>query len=81
MRISKKEIADVKLWDVLLEQAHESISLNELVLQNLTCIGFSDSCPLGPGGFTHTGCGWRLKINPALAAHGYDISNNVLEFL
>ena len=55
--------------------------MNGLVLRNPTRMGFSDSCPLGLGGFTHGGRGWRLKLNPALVAHGKDISNNVLEFL
>ena len=38
--ISKEEIADVKLLDVLLEQAHEGNALNGLMLQNPTCMGF-----------------------------------------
>ena len=65
----------------LLEQAHQGNSINGLVLQNPTRMGFSDSCPLGLGGFTHGGRGWRLKLNPALVAHGKGISNNALEFL
>ena len=81
IRISKEEIEDVKLWDTLLDQAYKGISLNGLVLRNPTHMGFSDLCPLGLGEFTHGGQGWRLKLNPALAAHGNDISNNVLEFL
>ena len=44
-------------------------------------MGFSDSCTLSLGGFTHSSRDWRLKLNLALAAHGNDISNNVLEFL
>ena len=44
-------------------------------------MGFSNSCPLGLGGFTHGGRGWRLRLNPTLSTHNNDISNNVLEFL
>ena len=55
--------------------------MNGLVLQNPTRMGFSDSCPFGFAGFTHGGRGWQLKLNPALVAHGKDVSNNVLEFL
>ena len=80
VRIPKEEIEDVKLWDILLEQAYNGISMNGLVLRNPTHMGFLNSCPLRLGGFTHNGRGWRLKLNPALAAHGKDISNNVLEF-
>ena len=81
LQLSKEEIEDVMLWDTLLEQAHKGISMNGLVLINPTHMGFSDSCPLGLGGFTHGGRGWRLKLNPALAAHGNNVLNNVLEFL
>ena len=68
------------LWDVLLEQAHQGISMNELVLSNPTRMGFSDLCPLGLGGLTHGGRGWRLVLNPSLVAHGNDVANNVLRF-
>ena len=81
VRISKDEIEDVRLCDILLEKTHEGIFMNGLVLQNSTHIGFSDSCLWGLGGFTHRGRGWRLKLNPALAAHSNDISNNVSKFL
>ena len=64
-----------------MEQAHENISMNGIILQNPTRMGFSDSCPLGLGGFTHGGRGWRIKLNSALAAHSNNISHNVLEFL
>ena len=62
-------------------QVHKDISMNGLVLQNPTHTGFSNSYPLGLKEFTHGGRGWRLKLNPALAAHENDIFNNVLEFL
>ena len=55
--------------------------MNGLALRNPTRMGFSDSYPLGLGGFTHGGRAWRLKLNPSLVAHGKDVSNNVLEFL
>ena len=69
------------LWDILLEQAHKGISINGLVLRNPTRMGFSDSCPLGLGGFTNGGRDLRLKLNPALSAHRNDVADNVLEFL
>ena len=62
-------------------KAHEGFSLNGLIFRMPTRIGFSDSCPLGLGGLTHGGRGWRLKVNPELAPYGEDISNNLLEFL
>ena len=83
LQLSREEREDAMLWDVLLEQAHQGISMNELhvVLSNPTRIGFSDSRSLGLGGFTQGGRGWRLKLNSALVAHGHDVANNVLEFL
>ena len=76
LQLSKEEIEDAVLWDELLEQAHQGISMNRLVLQNPTRMGFSDSCPLGLGGFTHDGRGWQMKLNPALVVHGKDTLNN-----
>ena len=55
--------------------------MNGLVLRDPTCMAFSDSYPLGLGGFTQSGRSWRLKLNPALVAHGKDILDNVLELL
>ena len=81
LRLSNKEIEDVILWDILLEQAHQGIFMNGLVLRNPTRMGFFDSCPLGLGGFTYGGRDWRLKLNPALVAHENKVANNVLEFL
>ena len=81
LQLTKEEREDAMLWDILLEQAHQGISMNGLVLQNPTFMEFSDSCPLGLGKFTYNGRGWRLKLNAALVAHSNDILNNVLEFL
>ena len=53
LQLSKEEIEDTLLWEELLEQAHQDISMNGLVLRNPTRMEFSDSCPLGLGGFTH----------------------------
>ena len=80
-RLSLREIEDLKLWDALLDQAHDGISLNGLTLRNPTRLGFSDSCPQGLGGYTHAGRAWRLKINPKAAVFNKDVANNLLEFL
>ena len=79
--LSNNEIKDFILWQKILVKANEGISSNGLVLRKPTCIGFSDSCPLGLGGFTHGGRGWIFKVNPALASHGEDVATNLLEFL
>ena len=79
--LNRQEICDFVLWKKILAKAHEGVSLNGLTFRMPTRIGFSDSCPLGLGGLTHGGRGWRLKVNPELAAYGKDISNNLLEFL
>ena len=81
LQLGREEIKDFKLWKKLLSQARTGISLNGLVFRNPTRLCFSDSCPQGLGGYTHGGRGWRLKLNPKLAAYGEDISNNLLEFL
>ena len=69
------------LWKDFLKQAHEGISLNGLTLRKPTRWGFSDSCPYGLGGFTHSGTAWRLKINSTSPIYGVDAANNALEFL
>ena len=40
LQLSKEEIEDTVLWEELLEQAHQGISMNRLVLQNPTRMGF-----------------------------------------
>lgn len=80
-RLDRYEIGDLKVYDALIDKAHEGISLNGLTLRYPTRIAFSDSCPRGLGGYTHGGRAWRLAVNPELAAYGQDISNNLLEFL
>ena len=80
-RLSKQEELDFKLWLKILAKANQGISLNGLVYRKPTQLGFSDSCPFGMGGFTHSGRGWRLKVSPKLAAYGKDVSNNLFEFL
>ena len=46
-----------------------------------TRLGFSDSCPFGLGGFSHTGRAWRLLIPSDCAFYGESEINNFLEFL
>ena len=53
--LSNNEIKDFILWQKILVKANKGTLLNGLVLRKPTRIGFSDSCPLGLGGFTH-GC-------------------------
>ena len=79
--LSDEELADLVLWKDFLKQAHEGISLNGLTLRKPTRWGFSDSCPYGLGGFTHSGTAWRLKINSTSPIYGVDAANNALEFL
>ena len=79
--LSENEVSDLELWKKILEKAHAGVSLNGLVFRLPTRTGFTDSCPQGLGGFTHGGRGWRLKVNPELAAYGEDIANNLFEFL
>ena len=80
-QLNNKETEDFKLWNSLLKQAHEGISLNGLTLRNPTRWGFSDSCPQGLGGYTHNGRAWRLAVDPNSLIYQNDSTNNVLEFL
>jgi len=81
VRLNKQELADIKLWSILLDQANQGISLNGLTMKNPTKLTFSDSCPLGLGGFTSNGRAWRLKVNPKSRTSSACKANNILEFL
>ena len=81
LRLNKEEIADLILWKHFIDRAKEGISLNGLTVRKPTRFCFSDSCPLGLGGFTHNGRAWRLRINPSSPIWGVDKANNALEFL
>ena len=81
VRMNDEELSDIKLWQHLLKQAHQGISLNGIVLRHPTRMTFSDSCPLGLGGFTSEGQAWRLKVHPASRTASSCQANNVLEFL
>ena len=81
LQFNREEKADLELWDKLLLQARNGISLNGLTLRNPTRLGFSDSCPRGLGGYTHGGRGWRLAIDSSSPIFDDDSANNALEFL
>ena len=81
LQLSRAELADLALWKSFLSDAHRGISINNLVIRQPTIFGWSDSCPLGLGGFTCSGRAWRLQIPPGSILRVAPGVNNVLEFL
>ena len=81
LQLSNEELADLVLWQTFLAQAHRGISINNLTIRTPTKVGWSDSCPLGLGGFTCTGRAWRLLIPTDSILRVAPGVNNVLEFL
>jgi hypothetical protein len=81
LTLNSEELADLRLWLHFLASAHRGISFNQMTIRQPTRLGFSDSCPFGLGGFSHTGRAWRLLIPPDCAFYGESEINNLLEFL
>lgn len=61
-RLSRSELGDLSLWVTFLEQARREISMNLLTERTPTHLAWSDSCPVGLGGYTLGGRAWRFKI-------------------
>lgn len=69
------------LWKALLGRARDGISLNLVTTRQPTRICFSDSCPLGIGGWNLRGKAWRIRIPRSSPLYGNKRINNFLEFL
>jgi hypothetical protein len=81
LTLNHEELEDLRLWLHFLASAHRGISFNQMTIRKPSRLGFSDSCPFGLGGFSHTGRAWRLLIPPDCAFYGESEINNLLEFL
>jgi hypothetical protein len=79
--LSVEEILDLRLWLLILAQAHRGISLNLLVRRRPQFLGWCDSCPYGLGGLLSNGRAWRLRIPADCVFYGDSTVNNALEFL
>ncbi len=79
--LPKQALLDLQLWlDIFLPKIHRGISLNLITYRRPTIISWSDACPKGMGGYTHTGLAWRLEI-PSKYLHRVQNKNNILEFI
>jgi hypothetical protein len=81
LSLTQDELDDFELWLVFLAQVRKGISMNQITIRRPTKICWSDSCPFGIGGFLLSGRAWRIRIPDSSPIHGFDIANNVLEFL
>ena len=82
LQIHKSEVDDLVLWQTFLRSANHGISLNNLVLRTPSRLCWSDSCPLGLGGFVlESGRAWRLRIPQQSILQTHKGTNNLLEFL
>jgi hypothetical protein len=68
-----EEIRDLQQF---LQQARSGISLNCITIRRPSKLGWSNSCPFGPGGFLLSGRAWRVQI-----IFGVDIANVVSDLL
>jgi hypothetical protein len=81
IRLSLQVLSDLDLWKSLLQRAHQGISLNLITTRQPTRICFSDSCPIGIGGWNLRGKAWRIRIPRSSPLFGSRRINNFLEFL
>ena len=79
--LSNEEIADLRLWLLLLAHATSGISMNTIIFRHPTFILWSDSCPSGIGGYSLAGRAWRLLIPLHIPIRQANNINNYLEFL
>lgn len=80
-KLYKEEMKDLVHWFVLLKYANIEIMLNGLMLRHLSSLTFSETCPVGLGGFTSTDQGWRLRINLKESMYGDYTSNNLIQLM
>jgi len=81
VRIDQLTLMDLHLWETLLRRAHQGISMNLLTTRQPTRLCFSDSCPVGLGGWNTRGRAWRVRIPEECVLFGQQGINNLLEFL
>ena len=80
-RLSREERADLKVWEHFLNVGRKGISLNLMIDRMPTHLAWSDSCPVGLGGYTLSGRAWRVLIPKEFPFWGDSAANNFLEFL
>ena len=73
-RLNNEKTEDLKVWKILIKQAHDGILLNGLTFQNPIWL-------YGLGGYTPNGLAWRLAINPNSSIYNNDSTNGVHKFL
>ena len=64
-----KVLTDLQLWLFFLKIDSHGISINLLVSQSPSKVGWSDSCPFGIGGSDARGHGWRIRVIGILAGN------------
>jgi hypothetical protein len=80
--LNRESVDELELWlKLLLLQARNGISLNQMTIRKLSQLLFSDFCPFGLDGMTWQGRSWRLKIPKLSILSGRHEANNVLEYL
>jgi len=79
--LSSQVLEDFKIWkDTFLPAVSKGLSLNLITYRRPSIICWSDACPVGLGGFDHTGRAWRFKI-PEKFQQFVKNKNNCLEFV
>ena len=60
VHIPKSVLSDLQLFVTLINQAHISTNINNLIFRRRSHIYWSDSCPFGWGGYSARGRAWRF---------------------
>jgi hypothetical protein len=79
--ISSPPLEDLKLWQCcFLPKIHKGMSLNQITYWRLTILSWSDTCPLGMGGYDSLGNAWQFQLSPEDTT-ACQHRNNSLEFV
>ena len=62
IKIDKQCTQDLQFLLFVLGKCHQGIDLKLLAFRQPTHIYRSDSCPSGPGGYSHKGFAWRFYL-------------------
>ena len=79
VKLSNREIDDIKIWLDFYRKARTGVSFNLIVFRQPSKMYLSDSCPHRVGSFSlKSGRAWRLKLPLDLV---WKVSNDLLEFM
>ena len=78
IKVTEIYAGDLELMLFFLEKAKNVVDMNMIVYRKPIHCYRSDSCPMGHGGRSHSGCAWKYYLPSHLQ---FRASNNLLEHI